>query len=127
MKIRSSFVSNSSSSSFCLAGVLFKPEKFDFSQEWFEEMDFFEQAIKDGNFDRLVYGEMAHRLPKSLVMRNTEDEGELDDVYVGIPIDEMLPDETRNQFLKRAYEALKLIGYNGDEKGVDMCVGCARH
>lgn len=126
MKTRLSFVSNSSSSSFCLAGVPFDQEKFKVDADNLDALDYFEQAIKDEDYDKLVYGQMAHSI-RPLVVENTEDEGEYGNVYIGLPFNEMESNETKEQFRQRSFEELKKFGYKGELEDVGYYLGCARH
>ncbi len=103
MKIRSSFVSNSSSSSFCIMGVLLdcdSPEKA------FSKWDAHEYP--DDFFSTLQFREGIDELADYSV--------------VGMDINAMKDDETKAQFRHRVFEELQKYGYIGDESTVDFRV-----
>lgn len=102
MKIRSSFVSNSSSSSFCIMGVLLdcdSPEKA------FSKWD----------------GENSYDFFRTLEFREGIDEL-ADYSVVGMDVNAMKDNETKTQFRHRVFEELQKYGYIGDESAVDFRV-----
>jgi len=80
VKIRTGFVSNSSSSSFCIAGI--------YLENWDDELD--EKAQEEGLFT--TSGESG------------------DVMYIGLDFSDMEYDETKREFYKRVEEKLKKIG-----------------
>ncbi len=84
MKVRTGFVSNSSSSSFCICGIYLEDKE---NQE-----ELYEKAEKNGLY--ASYG------PNSDYS---------DGFYVGLEIGNMKPDETRTQFEQRATEKIKEV------------------
>ena len=80
MKIRTGFVSNSSSSSFCIAGI--------YLENWDDELE--EKADKEDLF--VSSGESG------------------DVMYIGLDFCDMLGEETKNQFYARVKEKLEKIG-----------------
>ena len=81
MKIRKGFVSNSSSSSFCVVGKQYSEEDYD-------------RIFKDLKWDSPIYG-----------VRITE----YDPFTVGLNINKMKDEETLAEFKKRAYEEISKI------------------
>jgi len=88
MKIRQGFVSNSSTTSFCIAGV-------GLSKKELKETFDVEEAWEIESSELSVY-------------RNS-DAGDYGENYVGLSIDRMLPDETRAQFEARASDLLSRL------------------
>lgn len=81
MKVRNGFVSNSSSTSFCIVGVQYPEEDY-------------ERIFKDLEWDSPIYG-----------VRITD----YDPYTVGLNIDKMKDEETLAEFKKRAYEEIHKI------------------
>ena len=81
MKVRKGFVSNSSSSSFCVVGKQYNEEDY-------------EKIFNDLDWESPIYG-----------VRITE----YDPYTVGLSIDKMKDEETLAEFKKRAYEEIHKI------------------
>ena len=94
MKIRSGFVSNSSSSSFLVMGVVF-------SKALFPELFSKPNATRYIS-DMLGYNWWHYGL-----------DDYCDELIVGLDMYELREDETRAEFRKRIFESLKTIGYVG--------------
>ena len=103
MKIRMSFVSNSSSSSFCILAKKFEPEELDFIQEAIEA----EKLPEEFTYMN-VYGEFLHPSDPDLsVTAGMEDyEGK---IFIGLEPEKMKPDETLNQLKMRICKNAKSI------------------
>lgn len=95
MKIRNGFVSNSSSSSFCIFGATFKPEEL---QKAFN--------VSDDDADCVDYGDFlpgfSCRCPYSVYDGGGE-------YYVGIPWRSIKDDETGLQFKQRIQSELSKV------------------
>jgi hypothetical protein len=102
MKIRSGFVSNSSSSSFCILGIVL-PEDFD--EEKFEEID--EKLWSNRNDKDSFY---------------LETQCGISDYYdcrlIGKSPDAMKDDETLIQFKEKVVEAIKQAGVDVELKDI---------
>ena len=92
MKIRSGFVSNSSSTSFCIVGLAGERADKKLGDDWREIFESFEESTATGSNEK---GKT------SLSFYCQEDHG-----FIGIDIDSMKEDETLGDFKKRA--AIKL-------------------
>jgi len=92
MKIRNGFVSNSSSSSFCIFGACFEGDKLREVEDKIEDAEFNKQ-LKDMGL-KIIYGNP----------NNYESE-----VYIGKSWDSIGGDETGNQFKASISEAVKVL------------------
>ena len=119
MKIRTGFVSNSSSSSFCIVGVVFNREDFPPEKEL---MDDVQTALKE--YDNYKLWDTDDGL-YPVKVRPDWDEGECGKGYIGLPIEKMNDSETLAEFKKRAEEKLKELGWNGNGK-VEVITGTYR-
>ena len=96
MKTRQGFVSNSSSTSFCIAGGRF-------------DLDDITKNIQTSLGMEELVGEFNKRNKLRLECYYTTD---YDSAYIGLDINEMKDDETKSQFLKRVSDIMySLIGY----------------
>ena len=121
MKIRTGFVSNSSSSSFLIAGVLFKKENLtgeianDFDVQ--ENIDKFEQSSLDWNFD-FDANKFLEDVFRPLEINFSQEDHEF---YIGIPLSSMEDNETKSEFFNRVKNALNSVGYCTDDKINFVC------
>lgn len=97
MKIRKGLVSNSSSSSYwvdstCFMGINRNTEGFE-SIQYGKYNDFYKHCTFGGWYEG-------------------------DDDVIGFGVEDMRDDETKLQFRKRVFEALKSIGFTGEEASV---------
>ena len=101
MKIRTGFVSNSSSSSFCLLGVVFDPEKFGMSEMPDDMWDYF------GKDDFLVFKKGVYNYYGYIV-----------GAYPG----KMKDDQTLSSFKKDVLDSLKKYGFTGSIEDIHFIV-----
>lgn len=105
MKIRNGYVSNSSSSSFCIVGLEFN--KSDYSSEEFISMA--ENAIQQGVYELWKLDDII----SPLVIRKYDDE---EMYFIGNPIENMEENETRKEFFEKTYEYFKNLGFISNKK-----------
>ena len=106
MKIRSSFVSNSSTSSFVLVGVVVEEWKI---RELFD-------GISDEDTDDLMDAILGKALDNNTgldVERGLSNYSE-DEIAIGLPIGKMKDEQTLGEFKSLALEQLRKIGWKGD-------------
>lgn len=115
MKVRNGFVSNSSTSSFCIVGLGFN----DFLLNKFYNIKF--EDLPEGNFktwlskkaikynyEEICPGDEVGDYLWSLGLRNHTEAGEYDFV-IGVDWDNMGEDETKAQFKKRVKETITKV------------------
>ena len=104
MKIRSGFVSNSSSSSFLMYGTYVDNEKI----EEIKQFPSLKKEFEDKDLEKYDIAEILVSLNKDLESETMpDDEG----FYIGISWDKVKDDETGKQFKNRVKEVLeKIIG-----------------
>lgn len=106
MKIRTGFVSNSSSSSFCIIGVVI--DESDFSIPGVDDIyEYFEKKF------------CASETPLKLV-RGIDDY--YDDKLLGVGIKSLDENKTIAEHKKEIFEELKKLGYNGSFSKVEILV-----
>lgn len=114
MKIRTGFVSNSSSSSFMIFGVCFSLDDFNLSSPVFlysyirERMEC-DEKLRELLGSYLVYDLIYHGL----------DDYDGED-FIGLSLDTIKDDETFMDFKKRVYRILKHLGYNKDFESLQI-------
>ena len=133
MKVRLNYVSNSSSSSFCIVGIVATDDEFDvdsknlraalvadgLDEEQVNSMD----AIEIINTMHCRFYERKRRMLLGDISVNHGLENySSDDVIVGLDIGRMRDDETLGQFKDRAYEQLKNIGFTGNREKISIYV-----
>lgn len=133
MKVRSNYVSNSSSTSFCIVGIVATNDEFDVDsknlrtalvadgcdEERVNEMDALE--IINTMYNRF-YGNKHKMFFDDISMENGIENYSSNDVIVGIDIHRMRNDETLGQFKDRVYKQLKGIGFTGNRESVSIHV-----
>ena len=133
MKVRLNYVSNSSSSSFCLVGIVATNDEFDVDSKNFraalvadgldEEQVNSMDAIEIINTMHCRFYERKRRMLLGDISVNHGLENySSDDVIVGLDIGRMRDDETLGQFKDRAYEQLKDIGFTGNRESISIHV-----
>lgn len=138
MKRRLSYVSNSSSTSFCIVGICVEYAKFDLSlnkdemkRRFIEETRYEEDQINGWDDANLLYkfgdyfgfDEIAKDLDEDFVVRKYV---EYDEHVAGMPITKMRLDETLLQFKTRVLEELKKIGFKGTVDDVEIIIDGGR-
>lgn len=130
MKIRSSYVSNSSSTSFCIVGIVATNDEFDVDsknlratlvtygcdEEQVNKMDALEMI------NSLYYRFYDSKLLGDISVKNGLENYSSDDVIVGLDIHSMRDDETLGQFKDRVYRQLKSIGFTGNLERISIHV-----
>lgn len=132
MKKRINYVSNSSSTSFCIVGVDFcdkdfskdagklkeillrndfKEDKIDNEEDIWELLISFYRNKEDDYKNKNEYSDFTAHM-------GLEDYG----AVVGIDIRCMGGDETMNQFKERVYNMLKDFGYVGPKEKIQICI-----
>ena len=115
MKIRQGFVSNSSSTSFCIVGVG-GCEEDEFTRKFVKDEELLKKIQADDGYgiyeldgDVSVYMECYDKI-----------------VYIGLDIGKIKDDETYNEFKDRALESLKKSGLNVTKEDIYMFQKCWR-
>ena len=135
MKIRTSYVSNSSSTSFCVVGVEYKEKDFDRNSGKLKEI-LLENLDKEEGYDidvekddvwELLFKFSRHMediYPNNNEYKDFSAKEGLDNynAVVGIDIHCMNGDETLNQFKERVFNMLKTLGYIGGKESIKICV-----
>lgn len=103
-KIRTGFVSNSSSSSFCLLGVGFKPKKFGMSDMPDDIFSYFDENDE-------------------LLSIKCCDSDYLDKYIVGASPNKMKDDQTLYSFKEAILASLKKYGFTGTIKDISFITG----
>ena len=125
MKIRSSYVSNSSSTSFCIAGVPYDKEKFNVIVDKLDLFDAFDRFFKsalDYEYDFDASHDIENEIRPLMAWYDNNESSE----YIGVSLTEMQPWETKNDFFIRVFQRLKKIGYNGSAEDVQFMTGTYR-
>ena len=133
MKVRLNYVSNSSSSSFCIVGIVAADDEFDVDSKNFRAA-----LVADGLDEEQVNSMDAPEIINTMHCRFYERKRRMllgdisvnhglenyssDDVIVGLDIGRMRDDETLGQFKERAYEQLKKIGFTGNREKISIYV-----
>ena len=133
MKVRSCYVSNSSSTSFCIVGIVATNDEFDVDskklraalvadgcdEEQVNRLDAPEiiDALNNRFYDRKF-----RMLLGDISVRHGLGNYSSDDVIVGLDIGRMRDNETLGQFKDRAYEQLKKIGFTGNREKISIFV-----
>jgi hypothetical protein len=133
MKVRSNYVSNSSSTSFCIVGVVATNDEFDVDSKNLRAT-----LVADGcdeervnNMDALemintmynrFYGDAYKMFFDDISMEYGLGNYSSDDVIVGIDIRKMRNDETLDQFKDRVFKQLKGMGFTGNRESISIHV-----
>jgi hypothetical protein len=134
MKIRANYVSNSSSTSFCIVGVVVSDDDFDidsknlrtflvsdegWNEDEVDEMD--APTVIDSLYSHLYGDRFKSMFGDISVVRGIENYNS-DCVIIGLDIDGMQDDETLGQFKDKVCEQLKNIGFTGDRGNISIYV-----
>lgn len=138
MKTRIGYVSNSSSSSFCIVGVTLENAEFDFDRDALKEKfkkkcgrDYSDEEV-DGFYDGYLLYQVANYIGEKNIA--DFDDGfeirryiENEDYHVGgMSITRMDLNETLLQFKTRVLTELKKIGFKGTVDDIDIIIDGGR-
>ena len=131
MKVRLNYVSNSSSSSFCIVGIVATNDEFDVDSknlrtalvaDGLDEANSMDALEIINNLHCRFYDRKFRMLLGDISVKNGLGNYSSDDVIVGLDIGRMRDDETLGQFKDRAYEQLKKIGFTGNREKISIRV-----
>ena len=131
MKVRLNYVSNSSSSSFCIVGIVATNDEFDVDSknlrtalvaDGLDEANSMDALEIINNLHCRFYDRKFRMLLGDISVKNGLGNYSSDDVIVGLDIGRMRDDETLGQFKDRAYEQLKKIGFTGNREKISIFV-----
>lgn len=133
MKVRLNYVSNSSSSSFCIVGTVATDDEFDVDSKNFraalvaDGLD--EEQVNSMDAPEIIdtmhcrfYERKRRMLLGDISVNHGLENYSSDDVIVGLDIGRMRDNETLGQFKDRAYEQLKKIGFTGNREKISIYV-----
>ena len=132
MKIRSNYVSNSSSSSFCIVGAIVDDRHFDktdsickilvnegFDKNEVDEMDVSEIVNSIYNH---FYGSEYEKMFGEIEIVTGIENYRSDTVIAGLNVWKMNDDETLGQFKEKVCEQLRKMGFTGDRNDINIYV-----
>ena len=131
MKVRSCYVSNSSSTSFCIVGIVATNDEFDVDSknlrtalvaDGLDEANSMDALEIINNLHCRFYDRKFRMLLGDISVQHGLGNYSSDDVIVGLDIGRMRDDETLGQFKDRAYEQLKKIGFTGNREKISIHV-----
>lgn len=133
MKVRSNYVSNSSSTSFCIVGIIAKSDEFDVDSKNLRaplvEAGYEEESVNAMDALEVInslynnfYGNKCKMFLGDISMHYGLDNYSPDDAIVGLNIHCMRDDETLGQFKDRVYSQLKGIGFTGKRESISIHV-----
>ena len=131
MKVRLNYLSNSSSSSFCIVGIVATNDEFDVDSknlrtalvaDGLDEANSMDALEIINNLHCRFYDRKFRMLLGDISVKNGLGNYSSDDVIVGLDIGRMRDDETLGQFKDRAYEQLKKIGFTGNREKISIHV-----
>ena len=133
MKVRLNYVSNSSSSSFCIVGIVATDDEFDVDSKNFraalvadgldkEQVNSMDAPEIIDTMHCRFYERKRRMLLGDISVKNGLGNYSSDDVIVGLDIGRMRDNETLGQFKDRAYEQLKDIGFTGSREKISIYV-----
>jgi len=117
MKIRTDFVSNSSSSSFMMLGCSYGDIE-EFVKKFFDNEPVLIKDYEKGDLD--LYDEIDKRIKEPLTWEYGGYDGEIDEVAIGIDPSQMKDDETLSQFKDRVKKAIANCGLIVDLKDISI-------
>ena len=131
MKVRLNYVSNSSSSSFCIVGIVATNDEFDVDSknlrtalvaDGLDEANSMDALEIINNLHCRFYDRKFRMLLGDISVKHGLGNYSSDDVIVGLDIDRMRDDETLSQFKDRVYNQLKGIGFTGNREKISIYV-----
>lgn len=125
MKIRVGYVSNSSTCSFCIAGVIYDRNEFDIKyedKEIFERIDKYFHAAHEYEYDFDSAEYLRYAMYPLFIYYNQEENLDM----IGISIDRMEEFETKKDFMERAKKELINFGLKEDTDNVEFLYGTYR-
>lgn len=132
MKVRLNYVSNSSSSSFCIVGIVATNDEFDVDSKNLRAA-----LVADGVDEEQVNSMDAPEIINNMYCRFCDRKRRMllgdisvkhglenysSDVIIGLDIGRMRDNETLGQFKDRAYKQLKDIGFTGSREKISIYV-----
>ena len=131
MKVRLNYVSNSSSSSFCIVGIVATDDEFDVDSKNLRAALVADGLDEANSMDAIeiidtlhcrFYERKRRMLLGDISVNHGLENYSSDDVIVGLDIGRMRDNETLGQFKDRTYEQLKKIGFTGNREKISIHV-----